>query len=82
MQRGGKFPGTLETFHGKFREFSRGGNFGNIGNFQNVTVFFDFSLFISFLVFCIIENNPSNNLKQPARFNRHGWGGEGGYSGI
>ena len=27
MQRAGKFPGILETFHGKFREFWRGGNF-------------------------------------------------------
>ena len=34
MQRAGKFPGILETFHGKFRNFEEVGIFGNFGNFQ------------------------------------------------
>ena len=34
MQRAGKFPGILETFHGKFREFWRGGNFRKFWEFS------------------------------------------------
>ena len=39
MQRAGKFPGILETFHGKFREFWRGGNFRKFWEFSIVTYF-------------------------------------------
>ena len=34
LSRVGKFPGILESFHGKFREFSKGGNFGNFREFS------------------------------------------------
>ena len=34
MQRAGKFPGILETFHGKFREFWRVGNFRKFWEFS------------------------------------------------
>ena len=39
MQRAGKFPGILETFHGKFREFWRGGNFRKFWEFSILTYF-------------------------------------------
>ena len=39
MQRAGKFPGILETFHGKFREFWRGGNFRKFWEFSIPTYF-------------------------------------------
>ena len=39
MQRVGKFPGILETFHGKFQEFWRGGNFQKFGEFSILTYF-------------------------------------------
>ena len=39
MQRARKFPGILETFHGKFREFSRGGNFWKFWEFSILTYF-------------------------------------------
>ena len=39
MQRAGKFPGILETFHRKFREFWRGGNFRKFWEFSILTYF-------------------------------------------
>ena len=43
MQRAGKFPGILETFHGKFWEFWRGGNFWKFWEFSNLTYFQNFT---------------------------------------
>ena len=34
LQRAGNFPEILENFHGKFREFSATGNFGNFREFS------------------------------------------------
>ena len=37
--RAGKFPGIMETFHGKFWEFWRGGNFWKFWEFSILTYF-------------------------------------------
>ena len=42
MQRAGKFPGILETFHGKFREFWRGWEFSEILGIFNLDLFSTF----------------------------------------
>ena len=45
MQRAGKFPGIFETFHGKFREFWRVGNFWKFWEFSILTYFLHFMRF-------------------------------------